>query len=163
MLLLALPRRPRTLSADTPILENPPAFEPSPELAAIIRRLSPAGDIEEAWFEYDRRIDTFRQTNRGARMWRDRYALKAEATGITQPEHEILDDAYWAWVNSLIDHDEIERREKKWRRQILKDENSICGYCGGNFGTPEARRSHRDFCSFAQGGRIDLQLWRGKK
>jgi hypothetical protein len=142
-----VPPRPCYSMDGLPLLANPPAFRPSPELARIIGKLSSAGDIEEAWLEYDRKIDAFKHTDTGSRLWRNWTALKAAATGIIESEYKLLDAAFWAWRDSLIDHDALARECRAWLRRTLAGPQ-ICGSCGGRFESIDALMSHQGYCSF---------------
>jgi hypothetical protein len=39
----------------------------------------------------------------------------------------------------------------------------VCGWCGGEFKNVDALHSHEAFCSFAPGGGISIEAWRGKE
>lgn len=146
--------RPRDLP-DAPLLANPPHFDPSPELARIIRKLSPSGDIEEAWYEYDRRVCAFRNTDEGLRFWNNGTLRDKIATGITSDDHEILNRAYFAWRDSFIDWDEVARLDYVRRHQRLKGPQ-ICGWCGGEFASMADLSMHQGYCHFNPECRLDL-------
>jgi hypothetical protein len=130
-----------------PLLANPPAFAPSPELARIIGKLSDTGNPEEAWLEYDRRIDAFRDTDMARKLWRQPEICDKIATGITREEYEILNAAYFAWRDSFIDHAALARRESARAYKTLAGPQ-ICGSCGGEFESIDALMSHD--CSFSR-------------
>jgi hypothetical protein len=135
---------------DFPLLVNPPRFAPSPELARIIGKLSSTGNPEEAWLEYDRRIDAFRETNKARELWREPEVCDKIATGTTREEYELLNDAYFVWRDSFIDHAALARRESARAYQALGGPQ-ICGGCGGSFPSIGALLSHESFCSFRRG------------
>jgi hypothetical protein len=152
------PRIPRGWDKDTPFLANPLAFKPSPELAAIIRKLSPKSDIEEAWYEYFRLVDDFKSTGIGMRLWKYDEIRDERATGLSAKAWEELDAAYFAWVGSLIDHAALARREHAWLREATKGPQ-ICGHCGGTFDSMAALSSHRGLCSFGLSRGLNIRPW----
>jgi hypothetical protein len=107
--------------------------------------------IEEAYAEYWRRIDEFTATDAGMHMWKDYYGLRTRATGLSTAEYEQLDAAHWAYQNSLIDYEALERESRVWLRKTLAG-SQICGWCGGSFESIEALMSHQGFCSFRRDG-----------
>jgi hypothetical protein len=117
------------------------------DIGALARKLSPSGSLAEAWYEYDRRIDAFKATPIGQKLWMDWDELSLRATGLTVYEYRALDSAYWAWKDSQIDHAALERDEQAHREQALAGPQ-ICGHCSGTFSSIAALMSHSGFCSF---------------